>query len=164
MGDFKDLGNGMFEIKGRTLSLDQLMKLAGSQVKTESELVERAIQQEFSRAKTKHFIAEYTRIIQGSPELMAQVARFNASPEDFREVAELKVKKSKQYRLRQGQLILALSISFKFMSIYRGRKYFESNELVFNGKFILGGNTVKQKNLAELLADVGDKIRLEKNI
>lgn len=48
--------------------------------------------------------------------------------------------------------------------IYRGQKFFDSNELVFNGKFIKGGQDVKIKNLSEVLASVGDKIRLNKNI
>lgn len=48
--------------------------------------------------------------------------------------------------------------------IYLGQKYFDNGELVFNGKFIKGGQDVKLKNLAEVLAEVGDKVRLEKNI
>lgn len=47
---------------------------------------------------------------------------------------------------------------------YLGKKTFDSNELVFNNKLIIGGQDVKIKTLSEVLANVGDKIRLEKNI
>ena len=50
------------------------------------------------------------------------------------------------------------------MSIYRGQRYFDANELVFNGKFIKGGQDVKIKTLGEVLASIGDTVRLEKNI
>ncbi len=97
MENIRDNQDGTFTIidKGITLSLAQLIGLGAKQVKSEEEQVERAISQEFSRAKTKHYVAEYTRIVLASPELLAQVARFNQHPEDFRAIAELKVKKSK---------------------------------------------------------------------
>jgi inorganic pyrophosphatase/exopolyphosphatase len=95
MESIKDLGNGFFEIKGVKLSLDQLMALGAKQVKSEDEMIDRAISQEFSRAKTKHFVMEYTRIVQANAELMRQVKPFDQEPEDFRAIAELKVKKSR---------------------------------------------------------------------
>lgn len=96
MENIRDNGDGTFTIidKDITLSLSQLLSLGARQVKSEDEQVDRAISQEFSRAKTKHFFGEYARIVLADRSLLAMVAPFEKTAEDFRAIAELKVKKT----------------------------------------------------------------------
>lgn len=96
MENIRDNGDGTFTIidKGITLSLAQLIGLGAKQVKSEDEMIDRAISQEFSRAKTKHFYSEYARIVLADRSLLAMVEPFEKTAEDFRAIAELKVKKT----------------------------------------------------------------------
>lgn len=91
----KDLGNGQYEIKGVKLSLSDILGLATRQVKTTEELVERAIQQEFSRAKTAHYNKQYAEIVTSDKNLMSLVQPFTSKASDFRAFAEAKVNKKK---------------------------------------------------------------------
>jgi hypothetical protein len=76
------------------MSLAEVLSQASKSVKTEEEMIERAIVQEFSRAKTKHFNSEYARLVQSDRDLLAMVEPFNKTTEDFRTVAIAKVKKA----------------------------------------------------------------------
>ena len=90
----KDLGEGFYEVKGHKLSLADILGVANKTVKSEQELVDRGIQQEYSRAKSKHYAMEYARIIENDSDLMSLVGKFDKSPESYRDLVVAKVKRS----------------------------------------------------------------------
>lgn len=87
------LDNGLVEVKGQKLPLDNFLSLGLAKVKSKEELTERLASQLYSNAKTKHLRDECLRIVQADNNLKALISPFVADKEDYFKLAEQKIAK-----------------------------------------------------------------------
>jgi len=89
----KLLDNGLIEVKGQKLPLDNFLALGLAKVKSKEELIERLASQLYSNAKTKHLRDECVRIVKADNALSGLISPFVADKEDYFKLAEQKVAK-----------------------------------------------------------------------